>query len=408
MNLFFELVKFELKKILSRKRTVIVLALVMIVGALSVFGIIIGTYYYTDENGGEVAISRYEDEMIERHNGEALSGRVIDADLIMEAVEAYKSVVPLESGNYIGTLEYQNHARKYSEIYGIVRMTFHLSSLEEFQNLTREQAEQFDAVRRQNMEQAMMNGAGSENVCRYRQKCLNNSPASLTYEYWGGYYRFVTIMFTTAVMAGAAIAVMISGIFSDEYTSGADSLILSSKHGKGLVIGAKLFTAFLLSAALIALLSAISLVESFLVWGAGGANGSLELAYGVFPYPITIGQAALFYFICMLAGCIMFAAITALFSSKLKLPFNTIVVMIALLIVPLFIAVPEGAPAWVDCLINLLPIGMFTFWHVMLEFQYEILGLVIPPYIFLPVFALIVTCICSYFACRGFKGHQIS
>lgn len=407
MNLFFELVRFELKKILCRKRTVIVLALVMIVGALSVFGVLIGTYYYSDEYGAEVAISRYEEETIERQNGEALSGRTIDADLIMEAVEAYRNV-PAEGGDYTGTSEYRNQAIKYSEIYGIVRMTFHLSSVEEFQNLTREQAEQFDAARRQNMEQEMMNGAGSENVRRYRQKCLDSSPAALTYEYWGGYYRFITIMFTTAIMAGAAIAVMISGIFSDEYTSGADSLILSSKHGKGLVIGAKLFTAFSLSAALIVFLSAISLIESFIVWGANGADGSLELAVGVFPYPITIGQAALLYFICMLAGCVMFAAITALFSSKMKLPFNTIVVMIALLIIPLFIAVPEGAPAWVFCLINLLPIGMFTFWHVMLEFQYEIFGLVIPPYIFLPVFALIVTCVCSYFACRGFKRHQIN
>ncbi len=407
MSLFFELVRFELKKILSRKRTVIVLALVMIVGALSVFGVLIGAYYYSDEYGAEVAVSRYEEEMTERQNGEALSGRIIDADLIMEAVEAYKNV-PSESGNYTGTSEYRDHAMKYSEIYGIVRTTFHLSSVGEFQNLTREQAEQFDAVRRQNMEREMMNGAGSENVRRYRQKCLDNSPAVLTYEYWGGYYRFVTIMFTTAIMAGAAIAVMISGIFSDEYTSGADSLILSSKHGRGLVIGAKLFTAFSLSAALIVFLSAISLIESFIVWGANGANGSLELVYGVFPYPITIGQAALFYFISMLAGCVMFAAITALFSSKLKLPFNTIVIMIALLIIPLFISVPVGAPVWVSCLINLLPIGMFTFWHVMLEFQYEIFGLVIPPYIFLPIFALIVTCICTYFAGRGFKRHQIS
>lgn len=407
MSIFFELVRFELKKILRRKRTVIVLAFAVIVGALSVFGTVIGTYYYTDENGSEVAISRYEDDMIERQDGEALSGRAIDADLIMEAVEAYKSVVPLESGNYIGTSEYQNNARKYSEIYGIVRRIFQLSSLAEFQNLTREQAEQFDAVRLQNMEQTIMNGATSENVRKYRQKCLNNTSATLTYEYWGGYYRFVTIMYTTALMAGAAIAVMISGIFSDEYTSGADSLILSSKHGKGLVIGAKLFTAFSVSAVLIALLSGISLIESFIVWGAGGANASLELVSGVFPYPLTIGQAVLLYFICMLAGCIMFAAITALFSSKLQLPFNTIVIMTALLIIPLFISIPEEAPVWISCLANLLPVGMFTFWGAMFEFQYEIFGLVIPPYIFLPVFAVIVTGICAYFAGRGFKGHQI-
>lgn len=83
MNPFFELVRFEFKKTMCRKRTVIVLALVIILGAVSVFGTVSGNYYYTDENGNEIAVSRYDDDMIDRKNGEALSGRVIDADLIV-------------------------------------------------------------------------------------------------------------------------------------------------------------------------------------------------------------------------------------------------------------------------------------------------------------------------------------
>lgn len=407
MNLFFELVRFELKKTLCRKRTVIVTALVVIVGALSVFGTVIGTYYYTDENGSEVAISRYDDDMTERRDGEALSGKVIDADLIMEAVEAYKSVVPLNNGNYIGTSEYQNNARKYSEICGIVCRIFDLN-VGEFQNLTREQAEQFDVIRRQIREQTIQNSAISENMREFQLECLNKSPETLTYEYCGGYYRFVTIMYTTAIMTAAAIAIIISGIFSDEYVSGTDSLILSSKHGKGLVIGAKLFTAFSASAVLIALLSVISLIESFIVWGTNGANGALELIGNVFPYPITIGQAVLLYFICALMGCIMFSALTALFSAKLKLPFNTIVIMIAMLIVPMFVSVPDEAPVWLCCLENLLPTNMIAFWGGMSEYQYELFGIVIPPYIFLPVFAPVVTAVCSYFAGRGFKSHRIN
>ncbi|MDE5993346.1 MAG: ABC transporter permease, partial [Oscillospiraceae bacterium] len=92
MNLFFDLAGYEFKKILCRKRTVITLTIVVLIGALSVFGTIIGNYYYTDENGDEITVSRYDEEMIDRRYGEELSGRVIDADLIMEAVEAYRQV----------------------------------------------------------------------------------------------------------------------------------------------------------------------------------------------------------------------------------------------------------------------------------------------------------------------------
>ena len=201
MNLFFDLAGYEFKKILCRKRTVIVLAFVVLISALSVFGTIIGNYYYTDENGNEVVTSRYDEEMIDRKYAEELSGRVIDADLIMEAVEAYKQVPINGKVYYTNTTEYQN-IRKYSEIYGIVIRILDLAGVEGFQNLTREQAEQFDQIRRESREYIIENSEISENMRAYWQKCLDESPETLTYEYSGGYYRFVTIMYTTAIMAG--------------------------------------------------------------------------------------------------------------------------------------------------------------------------------------------------------------
>lgn len=408
MNLFFDLAGYEFKKILCRKRTVIVLTLVVLIGAVSVFGTIIGNYYYTDENGDEIVVSRYDEEMTDRRYGEELSGRVVDADLIMEAVEAYKQVPLNGKMHYSDTKEYRNGARKYSEIYRIVRRALGLKDVEDFQNLTREQAEQFYRIRRENREYVIENSKISENMRAYWQKCLDRSPETLTYEYSGGYDRFVAIMYSTAMSAGAAIAIILSGIFSEEYTSGADGLILSSKHGKGLVIGAKLFAAFTVSAVLIIFLTAISYAETMIVWGTNGADGQLVLMGNIFPYNITIGQSALLYSVCALAACIFFAAITAMLSALFKTPFNTIVIMAILLIAPMFLNLPDEAPIWVFCLENLLPTNMMAFWGAVYEYQYEIFGLIIPPYIFLPMFAVVCSCVCVYFAYRAFKKHQIS
>ncbi len=407
MNIFFNIAGYEFKKVICKKSTVITLTLVILISAFSVFGTIIGNYYYSDENGNEVVISKYEDEMTDRRNGEALSGRVIDADLIMEAVNAYKSI-PINGNRYTNSSEYQNNARKYSEIFSIVRRSLRLSSVEEFQNLTREQAEQFDEVRRENRQSVINDSQISENMRAYWQKCLDRSPETLTYEYTGGYNRFISIMYSTAIMAGAAVAILFSGIFSREYTTGADSLILSSKHGKGLVIGAKLFVAFAISAALIILLIAISYVETMIVWGSGGADASLLMLGDVYPYTITVGQSILLYSVCMLAACLLVAAITALFSAVFKTPFSTIVIMAVFLIAPMFITLPDGLPIWVFLLENLLPTNMMAFWGSMYEYQYEIFGLIVPPYVFLPVFAVVVSCLCSYLAYRAFKKHRIN
>lgn len=408
MNLFFDLAGYEFKKLLCRKRTVITLVLVVLSAAVSVFGTIIGNYYYTDENGNEVAVSRYDEEMIDRKYGEELSGRVIDADLIMEAVEAYRQVSMSEKMHYSDTDEYRNNARKYSEIYRIVRRALGLNDAEDFQKLTREQAEQFDRIRREKREYVIENSEISENMRAYWQKCLDRSPETLTYEYSGGYDRFVAIMYTTAMMAGAAAAIILSGIFSEEYTSGADSLILSSRHGKGLVIGAKLFAAFVISAVLIILLTVINYVETMIVWGTNGADGQLILLGNMYPYNITIGQSAALYSICALAACLLFAAITAMLSAMLKAPSNTIVIMAILLIAPMFINISDESPIWALTLNNLLPTNMMAFWGAVYEYQYEIFGLIIPPYIFIPIFAVIASCVCAVFAYRAFKKHQIS
>lgn len=117
MNVFFNVLGYEFKKILCKKRTAILIVLVVLLGAVSVFGTIIGNYYYTDESGNEIAVSRYEEEMTDRRYSEELSGRVIDADLIMEAVEAYRQVPINSSTRYTDTKEYRNIARKYSEIF---------------------------------------------------------------------------------------------------------------------------------------------------------------------------------------------------------------------------------------------------------------------------------------------------
>ncbi len=405
MKLFFQLTGYELKKILCRKRSVITLLVVILLGIFSVFGTIVGNYYFMDENGEEIAISRYEEAMIDRRNGEALSGRVVDTDLIMEAVDAY-SQVPLDKVYYDITPEYQS-ARKYSEILEIVCETMDLS-IDEFQQLTREQAEQFDQIRRENKEYMIENSDinMSENMKEYWRECIEKSPETLTYEYSGGYYRYVAVMYTTAFMAAAAVAIMISGIFSEEYVSGADNLILSSKHGKGLVIGAKLLAAFGIAEVLIIFLMVISYIEAMAVWGTSGADAALML-WNIFEYPITIGQSALFYSICTLGSMLLFTALTTFFSAAFKTPFNTIVVMAIILIVPMFIAIPDSAPLWVFQLEQLMPTNMMAFWGAMSDLQYEIFGVVIPPYVFLPVFAIIASCVCVCLSYRIFKRHQV-
>ena len=120
----------------------------------------------------------------------------------MEAVEAYRQV-PID-GYYINTTEYRNIAKKYRAIYQIVYQNFHLNSIKEFQAITQEQAQQFDQIRKANMEDMMESASISDNMKAYWQKCFDKSPKALLYEYIDGYSYFTFIIFYSAISAGAA------------------------------------------------------------------------------------------------------------------------------------------------------------------------------------------------------------
>lgn len=404
MALFWRLAGFECKKMLGRKRAAITLALVILLSALSVYGTLLGKGIYSDGKGGILTLSGYEDMMLGRKSKEAISGRTVDADLIMEAAEAYRQQPSAQNTGYLD-FSYRKAMAAYSGIYGLARSTFQLKSLAEFEGLSREQAEGFDALRRQSWEQAIQGSSAGEKVRQAQREWLKPASAPLTYTYSGGYYRYFTIMYTTAIMAGAAIAILLAGLFADEYATGADSLLLSSKHGKGLLIGAKLFVAFAVSLVLILLLEAVSFLEAIAVWGGGGAQGSLALMEDVFPYPLTIGQAALWYSLCAAAACLLFAAIASLLSAALKSPVNAVVLLAILLVVPMFIHLPEKAPSWLYCLYNLLPTAMMLFENALCAHPYALGSCILPPYVFLPLFSAAAAAICTYFAYRAFKTH---
>ena len=81
--------------------------------------------------------------------------------------------------------------------------------------------------------------------------------------------------------------------------------------------------------------------------------------------------------------------------------------MAVILIAPMFIAIPDSAPLWVFQLENLMPTNMMAFWGGIGDIQYEIFGTVIPPYIFLPVFAVLASGVCVFLSYRIFRRHQV-
>lgn len=395
MSVFRDIAGFEYKKILKRRGTVIAVIISVLLSAFSVFGTIIGSVYVD----GEPVMSKYEDMKTEREYARRLSGRTIDGELISEAARECAKV-DMSDRRYILSEEFQ----KYNAVYYIAHSVYSCD-FKTFRSLTEEQAAQLYEVRQQNIEayvkSSSMNDASKQAVLEMNARVT----IPFEYQYTEGYDRFLTIMYTTGIVALLVIAVVFAPLFSGEYTSGADSLILSSRHGRGLLAGAKLFVMLTFSAGYAILVTIISYAECMLMWGADGAQAPIQLTDPNSFYPMTMAQAAAAHSVSIFGACLMAGAITAFLSSRIKTPFGTIIIMWVIIIAPMMINVSERI-WWVYKLFCLLPSNMTMISYVLDFIQFELFGQSIPPYIFMPVFAVITAAVFSAAACRDFSRKQ--
>ncbi len=278
--------------------------------------------------------------------------------------------------------------------------------MEDFQRLTGEEAGRYYAIRRDKQVDSLEE-TGMSNRAREKVIALDTRvKIPFIFSYTEGYTRFFTLMYTVGLLAAFVMAICIAPIFSGEYASGADQLILASKHGKRRLIAAKLFTGFSMAAAICFALMATNYIFSMLTFGSDGRDAPLQLYYPMSPYPLTMGQTALRFSICVFFACLMFAAITMFLSAKIKSAFGVIILITLLLVVPMFMTVSYERIRLYN-LFHLLPSNMMEFGTVTSPVQYEISGLIFKPYVFLPLFAAAMSILLTPFAYRSFKNHQI-
>ncbi|MGF7146261.1 ABC-type transport system involved in multi-copper enzyme maturation permease subunit [Anaerotaenia torta] len=399
MSEFRSLVRFEYKKILMRKGFVLSLILVLLVILLSCSTSVLGNYGINNE-------SNYEGMKKDRAYARALSGRKLDADLILEAAGAYARV-PGSSKRYSDTEDYQSYARPYSSVFGLMGIYNNSGfGLSDMQNMTPEQALSYYDIReaklKKTLEGSVMNHNSLQKLLRLEQKV--QKPFVL--EAVTGYEKFLALMYTAGFLIAFVIAVCLSPLFAGEYASGTDQLILPSKNGKRSLIAAKILTGLSAAILLCALFSLTLYLGCMIIYGFDGFTAQIQLLLPMSPYPLTIGGLTLLLFGSTLAGSLLLAAITMLLSARLKSPFGVIIIMSIFIIAPMFISIP---PAYdlLDQLFNLLPMNMVTIWGITSTNLYEILGLSLEPYLFRPIFAVVMTIALLPFAYKIFKNHQV-
>lgn len=420
----FDLVKFELKKIVARKSTrytcLAIIALLCLIMTMNVFQT--KTTNNTDEilSGLDAIHQRQE-------NAEARAGALTDERLAEELSSyyelAFSKIDPDEIVTMSDAASYDAVKSAYGiegarELYGsgywpwlfgawnndkkeVVQMSAILGPSPEVS---------FYEALAEKTQVILDDGQGGSWVYSDAERAYwTQKQAEVTepivYGYTGGWQN---IMDCIAFIAFAiiAICVALAPMFAAEYQERTDSVILSSRYGRSKLVAAKLTAAFLFTTAYFAVCVVIICAVSLAAHGTGGADLPIQMMALSSPYDFTMAQGTAIMVGIAYLMTLGFAGLTLFLSSKLHSLLSIFAIDVALVLLTGMI--PTAGVGILVHLSALFPtsglVAPYLFWEYM---SYPIGGFVIDLIGMQALVYSVLFVACLPLAALFFRRHQV-
>lgn len=400
MNNFWTLVGFEYRKIFARKSIVIAILTAIFVITFAAATNIIGTNTTTGK-------SYYDEMLLEKEYISALNGKDLTGELIFEAAQAFAKV-PTDDYAFTESKEYFEFAKPYESIFKIVDSAYTNKNnaflVKDFGTLSFEQALNYYEIRSAQYQLNLENNPlfTDRNIRRIMESD-DEVAKPFTLQYHEGYRRFLNISSVNALCIMILISFILAPLFSDEHRKKTDSLILTSKNGKGSFVKAKIFTAFSFSAALTILILAVSYFICMLIYGFDGFNAGLQNMIGLVTYNFTLAEVILLLTVTTIFGSFLMMSITLFFSSCTR-PIVCLMLSLSIVVLGMFNGLRM---AWLVKLRMFLPTAMGTFDDIITQLSWNVLGADIWSYQAVCIVAFVVGSLMLLFACHNFRRHQV-
>lgn len=228
----------------------------------------------------------------------------------------------------------------------------------------------------------------------------------LSYGYAGGWENIMDCI-AFAAFAMIAVCVGLAPMFAGEYRERTDSVLLASRYGRTKLIGAKLIASFVFATAVFAVCTVIICGVSLGAYGAGGGDLPAQVMALSSPYALTMAQCAGIMVGLAYLMTLGFAALTLLLSSALRSVLSIFAIDVALVLLTGMI--PTGGLGALTHLVVLFPTSGLAaptmFWRYM---SYPFGGLVLDQATMIVVVYGIAMAVCVPFAAWAFRRHEVA
>ena len=350
MKNFWTLVRFECKKILSRKITWIAFGLVFTV--MLAFGFY-RTFVSHEVNG--VRVTAHEEEMQAKAEEKKLAGRLVNDEFLEDMFDAMAN---------------QETAKPYVNAYNeIVRCLCGaalgkgtVAGVKEELGIAPEE-ELIYAARRLQIEESLANQYLTEGEKEYWRGVLEKEESvPWEYDYYQGVHFVWVAAYTAIVLIALMLAVCLANLFADEHQKKTDQLVLCSRNGRNVLCMAKITAGMLFTMASTGLVLLATAVPWLITFGADGWHAPIQLIRPTSMVQMTFGEMILYTYVLAMIASLLYCSIILCCSELFRN--STVAVMaviVVLVLVPMMVLVPYEYRV-LSQIFDLNPINVLAIW----------------------------------------------
>lgn len=399
MNNLLTMYRYELKKLLQKKLVWISLFICMAAIVFSILFPLSGTYY---ANG--VAIStNYEQHLLDQGYRKALSGKFIDQSLLEETIAAYKDL-PIET-NYVVTEEYQTYARPYSEIFNLIQAWTGMNKKATVQWIPDETA-LYDSLLDRFEEIAIDNNLTEEEIVYWQEKA-DTLTTPMVYQFHEAYRNILENFLIVGFMMLLFATIALSSSFPDEHMYRTDQLVLCSTNGKMRLYWVKLMSGITVGCVGALLLTILTWILCLCVFGTEGFNAMIQIFYTTYAANITIGQACLIAYGCLLVTSILMSVFVMFLSELFHSSIAAISITTAMILAGMLVQPPVEyrilGQIW-----DYLPTCFLAMWNTFDVRLVSLFGMHFTSYQIVPLLYVVVAVLLAFLGSRIYCRRQIS
>ena len=418
-----DLVRFELKKLLVRRTSLIACAgiLVMLCGIMTLNIVQTKTASDTGEVLNGTAAIAHQKEKAAAHEGVLTVERVQDEVAAYQAL-AFSKVDPADVAGLSDEAAYALTIQAYDEdefraiydsYYAYLLSPWKVGALEPYQvaaQLDDGAADGFYEAVAGKLQRTLDNDMGgtwtySDAERAYWTEKQGGVGEPLAYGYAGGWSDVLACLGFFA-FAMVAVCIALTPVFSGEYQDRTDAVLLSSRYGRSKLVAAKIVAALAFATAYFALATLIIMGAALAFFGAEGGDLPVQVLSLSIPYDLTMAEATWTAVGIAYLMTLGLAGLTLLLSSKLRSQLAIFAACAALIFLTGMI--PSGDNAVLLHALYLFPINglndqvLFNSLvsYPVGSFAIDLVGLLAC------VYALVLAA-CVPLAARAFRRHQV-